>query len=154
MTAQTVVEDGEGRFAAQEHRDLAAGLAYIGETVERSTELSSTELWARLHHTLGWLEHEFKAHLAWEDRWLYPQLDGLGGTPWVTKLPHYEHRQIEALIAALESDSERWLGHSTPRTDADVIAHLSAIRAVIAVHLEREDRFLLPLLGDRPTAPR
>jgi hemerythrin-like domain-containing protein len=152
MTAQTVVEDGEGRFASHEHRDLAVGLAHIGETIERSTELTSTELWARLHRALGWLERELKPHLTWEDTWLYPKLDQLAGTTWATKLPHYEHRQIEALIAALESDSERWLGRSTPRTDADVVAHLSAIRAVIATHVEREERFLLPLLEDRSAA--
>jgi hypothetical protein len=149
MTAQIVVEDGEGRFAASEHRDLAAGLAYVGETVERSTELSSTELWARLQHTLVWLEHDLKPHLTWEESFLYPQLDGLAGTPWATKSPRFEHRQIEAVISALASDSARWLGRSTPRTDADVVAHLSAIGALIAAHIEREERFLLPLLLDR-----
>ena len=151
MTAQSVVEDGEARFAAREHRELAVGLAYIGETIERSRDLTSAELWARLHHTLGWLERELKPHLTWEDTWLYPQFDELAGTKWATKLLHFEHRQIEALIGALESDSERWLGRSTPQTDADVVAHLSAIRAVIAAHMEREERFLMPLLeGHQP----
>jgi len=153
MTARTVVEDGEHSFAAHEHRDLSAGLAYIGETVELAGDLTSAELWARLHRTLGWLEHDLKTHLVWEDTWLYPELDEIAGTPWATRLPHYEHRQIEALIAALEADSERWLGRSTPRTDADMVAHLSAIRAVIAGHIEREERFLLPLLEERPTTP-
>lgn len=69
MTAQTVVAEGEGRFAAQENRDLA----------------------------VGWL----------------------AGTPWATKLQHFEDRQIRALIAA---------------------------------HMEREERFLLPLLEGRSTA--
>jgi iron-sulfur cluster repair protein YtfE (RIC family) len=153
MTARTVVEDGESRFAEHEHRDLSAGLAYIGETVELSRDLTSAELWARLHHTLRWLEHDLKTHLVWEDTWLYPQLDELAGTPWATRLPHFEHRQIEALIAALEADSERWLGRATPRTDAEMVAHLSAIRAVIAAHIEREERFLLPLLEDRSAPP-
>lgn len=152
MTAQTVVAEGEGRFAAQEHRDLAVGLAHIGETIERSCDLTSTELWARLHRALGWLERELKPHLTWEDVWLYPQLDDLAGTSWATKLPRFEHRQIEAVIAALESDSERWLGRATARTDAEVVAHLSAIRALIAAHMEREERFLLPLLEDRSAA--
>lgn len=149
MTAQTVVAEGEGRFAAQEHRDLAVGLANIGETIERSSQLTSSELWARLHRALGWLERELKPHFTWEDTLLYPQLDELAGTPWATKLQRFEHRQIKALIAALESDSERWLGRSTPRTDAEVVAHLSAIRALITAHMEREERFLLPLLEDR-----
>jgi len=149
MTAQIMVEDGEGRFAAHEHRDLAVGLAYIGDTIERSREFSSAELWARLHHTMGWLERELQPHLVWEDTWLYPDLDAIAGTPWATKLPRYEHRQIEAGIAALAADSVRWLGHATPQTDAEMVAHLSAIRALIGAHIEREDRFLLPLLEDR-----
>ena len=70
-------------------------------------------------------------------------------TPWATKSPRFEHRQIEAVIAALETDSARWLGRSTPQTDADVVSHLSAIRALVATHIEREERFLLPLLEDR-----
>ena len=45
---------------------------------------------------MGWLEHELKPHLAWEDRWLYPQLDEIAGTPWATRLPRFEHRQIES----------------------------------------------------------
>lgn len=146
MTAHTVVARDEGRFAAQEHRDLARGLAHIGETVERCTELSSDQLWARLHHALGWLARDLRPHLAWEEAMLYPQLDQLAGTPWATKTARCEHRQIETLIAALESDSTRWLGHATPRTNADAVAHLSAIRAVIAMHVEGEERLLLPLL--------
>jgi hemerythrin-like domain-containing protein len=151
MTAQSIVEDGEARFAAREHRELAVGLAYIGETIERSRDLSSSDLWARLHHALGWLERELKPHLLWEDTWLYPQFDELAGSAWATKLMHFEHRQIEALIAALEADSERWLGRSTPQTCADVVSHLSGIRTLITAHTEREERFLLPLLEGRPT---
>ena len=146
MSAQTVVAESEGRFLAQEHRELAAGLAQIGEVIERSSELTSPELWAGLHRALGWLERELKPHLKWEDRWLYPQLDELAGTPWATKLLHFEHRQIESQIGALEADSERWLNRSTPRGNAELVAHLSAVRALITAHVEREDRFLLPLL--------
>jgi iron-sulfur cluster repair protein YtfE (RIC family) len=151
MTTQISVEDGEGRFAAHEHRGLSVGLAYIGETIERSRDFTSAELWARLHRTMGWLEHELKPHLTWETTWLYPELDAIAGTPWATKLPRFEHRQIEAAIAGLDADSVRWLGHSTPQTDAHVVAHLSAIQALIAAHIAREDRFLLPLLEDRGT---
>jgi iron-sulfur cluster repair protein YtfE (RIC family) len=143
------VGGNEGRFVAHEHRDLALGLAYIAETIERSRAFSSTELWARLHHTIRWLENELQPHLTWEAMWLYPEFDAIAGTPWATRLPLYEHRQIEAGIAALQVDSTRWFGHSTPQTDADLVAHLSAIRALIAAHIEREDRFLLPLLEER-----
>jgi iron-sulfur cluster repair protein YtfE (RIC family) len=146
MTAQTVVEAGEGRFAAHEHRDLSYGLASIADTVERSTDLSSTDLWARLHRTLRWLGGDLRPHITWEEAALYPLIDGKARTPWATRIARAEHRQIEALIAALEVDSNRWLAHRTPRTCAEAVAHLSAIHAVIAGHMEREERLLLPLL--------
>ncbi|TFG67746.1 MAG: hemerythrin domain-containing protein [Thermomicrobiales bacterium] len=153
MTAHDVIAEGEGRFEAHEHRDVALGLARIADTIEHSGDLSSDQLWARLHATLGWLQRDLHPHLAWEDRWLYPELDGLAGTPWATKSARFEHRQIETLIAALEVDSARWLAHATPRRDTEVIAHLSAIRAVIAAHVEREERLLLPLLDETVSVP-
>ncbi len=151
MTAQTAAAEGEARFAALEHHDLSLGLVHIAETIEQSTDLTSDQLWHRLHTALGWLQRELRPHMAWEDTWLYPQLDELAGTTWATRSSRCEHHQIEALIAALETDSVRWLGHVTPRTNAEVIAHLSATRAVIAAHLEREERLLMPLLDGTAT---
>jgi iron-sulfur cluster repair protein YtfE (RIC family) len=152
MTAHPMTA-GESRFEAQEHRDLALGLTHIEEIIGRAPELGSEGLWARLHDTLRWLDREVRPHMAWEDRWLYPQLDEIAETPWATKSARMEHRQIEKMIATLETDSERWLGHATPHTCAEVVQHLSAIRAVLAGHVEREERLLLPLLGD-PTEPQ
>jgi iron-sulfur cluster repair protein YtfE (RIC family) len=152
MTAHPMTA-GESRFEAQEHKDLALGLTHIEEIIGRASELGSEGLWARLHDTLRWLDREVRPHMAWEDRWLYPQLDEIAETPWATKSARMEHRQIEKMIATLETDSERWLGHATPHTCAEVVQHLSAIRAVLAGHVEREERLLLPLLGD-PTEPQ
>lgn len=148
MTSNGSVVDGEARFAAHEHRDIAHGLTRIADTIEQADGLTSDQLWGRLHATLGWLERELRPHLAWEDRWLYPEIDALAGTPWATRSARFEHRQIETLIASLEADSERWLAHATPRRDHEVVAHLSAVRAVIAAHLEREERLLLPVLDE------
>ncbi len=151
MTAHDVVAQGEGRFAAHEHREVALGLVRIADTIERARDLTTDQLWARLHTTLAWLDGQLRPHLAWEDGWLYPELDDLAGTPWATRSARFEHRQIERLIKALEDDSARWLGHATPRRDMELITHLSAIHAVITGHVEREERLLLPLLEE--TAP-
>jgi hemerythrin-like domain-containing protein len=150
MTALTM-DLGERRFAVQEHRDLAFGLAEVDDTIERATDLSTTDLWARLHRTRNWIEHELRPHVAWEEASLYPRIDELAGTPWATRFARSEHRQIETLAAELDADSEHLLEHRTPRFSADAIAHLSAIRTLIGGHLEREERFLLPLL-DRDEA--
>jgi len=153
MTAH-LMATGESRFEAQEHRDLARGLARVDEFIERAPELGSEALWARLHDTLRWLDREVRAHMAWEDRWLYPQLDEIAGTPWATRSARVEHRQIETMIATLEADSVRLLDHATPHACAGVVGHLSAIRAVLATHVEREERLLLPLLDDASRSPR
>lgn len=145
MTALTM-DVSERRFAVHEHRDLTYGLSDIEDTVERATELSATDLWARLHRTLTWIEHDLRPHIAWEDAVLYNRIDELAGTPWATRFARAEHRQIEALASALDADGERLLDHRTPRFCADVIADLSAIRALIGGHVEREERLLLPLL--------
>ncbi len=80
MTAHPMTA-GESRFEAQEHRDLALGLSHIDDTIGRASELGSEGLWARLHDTLRWLDRDVRAHMAWEDRWLYPQIDEIAGTP-------------------------------------------------------------------------
>ena len=147
MTAP--ITAGESRFEAQEHRDLTVGLSRIDDLIEHAPELGSDALWARLRDARRWLDHEVRPHIAWEDRWLYPHLDEIAGTPWATRSAHMEHRQIERMIATVESDSERWLGHATPATRAEIVARLGAIRVVIAMHVEREERLLLPLLDDR-----
>ena len=140
---------GERRFEAQEHRDLALGLTHIEELIGVAPDLPSDALWARLHGTLRWLDLDVRPHMAWEDRWLYPQIDVAAGTPWATRSARAEHRQIESMIATLETDSERWLGHATPATRAEILQHLGAIRVVMATHVEREERLLLPLLEDQ-----
>jgi iron-sulfur cluster repair protein YtfE (RIC family) len=147
MTAP--ITAGESRFEAQEHRDLTIGLSRIEDLVDQAADLGSDALWVRLHDTLRWLDHDVRPHMAWEDRWLYPQLDEIAGTPWATRSAHLEHRQIERMIATLEVDSVRWLGHATPATRTEIVQHLGAIRVVIANHVEREERLLLPLLDDK-----
>jgi hemerythrin-like domain-containing protein len=145
MTAMTM-DVSERSFAVHEHRDLAFGLAEMDDAIERATELSATDLWARLYRIMTWIEHDLRPHIAWEDAWLYARIDERAGTAWATRSARAEHRQIEGLATALEADMERLLDHRTPRFAADAIAHLSAIRAVIGGHLEREERLLLPLL--------
>jgi len=147
MTAHPMTA-GESRFEAQEHRDLAVGLARMEELIGRAPDLGSEALWARLQDTLRWLDGDVRPHMVWEDGWLYPRLDDIADTPWATRSARAEHRQIESMIAALHADSERWLGHGTPHTCAEVVQHLAAIRAVIVAHVEREERLLLPLLDD------
>jgi hypothetical protein len=146
MTTLTM-DVSERRFAVHEHRDLAFGLSDIEDTVARATELSATDLWARLHRTLTWIEHDLRPHLAWEEGILYRRIDELAGTPWATRFARAEHRQIETVATQLQADAERLLEHRTPRFCTDAIADLSAIRAVIGGHVEREERLLLPLLA-------
>ena len=117
MTTQSI-GDTERRFAAHEHRDLALGLAYIGETIERSRAFSSTELWARLHHTMGWLEHELRPHLTWEATVALPGVrrhrrDAVGDQASALRAPPDRGRdcrppgRLDALVRALDTPDRR-----------------------------------------------
>ena len=147
MTAHPMTA-GESRFEAQEHRDLALGLAHIEDIVERSPELGPRVCGRGCTTTLGWLDHEVRPHMAWEDRWLYPQLDEIAGTPWATRSAAHGASPDRTDDRGPRGRSERWFGHATPQTAAEIVQHLGAIRALIAAHIEREERFLLPLLDD------
>ncbi len=48
----------------------------------------------RVLGVLDWLERELEPHIAWEESWLYPEIDARTGTPWATRAARFDHGQI------------------------------------------------------------
>jgi hypothetical protein len=145
--------DVERRFIEQEHRDLASGIARIEDVAGLSGSLAAPDLSAALRNLLDWLLKAYLPHCDWEDSWLYPELDRIAGTPWATRSMRFDHRQIRELFDRLEIDWELLRHEPTHRHLVDLRARLYALHALVRTHVEREERFLVPLLDAR-SAPR
>lgn len=134
----------EHDFVEHEHRELARGIDRIHEVgmlIGTNEDLSIAAL-----EVLHWVEAVLEPHAAWEDRWLYPEIDQRAGTPWATKLMSFEHVQIRDAVHALATARARFHDAPTKVGVIDVRARLFALEAILRAHMAREERFLIPLL--------
>jgi iron-sulfur cluster repair protein YtfE (RIC family) len=136
----------ERRFVESEHREMLPGIGRIDDVAGLAGSLAAPDLSASLRSVLDWLHKSFLPHCDWEDSWLYPELDRIAGTPWVTRSMRFDHRQIRELIDRLEIDWELLRREPTHRHLGEIRARLYALHALIHCHVEREERFLVPLL--------
>lgn len=141
--------DAERRFDEQEHRDLAAGLACLADTAAVADSLSDAGLADALRGVVGWLEGSLEPHAAWEDAVLYPEIDRLAGTPWATRLMRFEHVQIRRGVERV-GRLRQALATAAGRGQVDELrAALWSLHALVKAHIEREERFLVPVLSGR-----
>lgn len=148
MTGTHRTFTAERSFLDHEHRDLRPGLDRIHDVARAVGTLAAPDLSIVLLDVLDWVEGVVVPHAAWEDAWLYPEPDQRAGTPWATKLMRYEHHQINVAASRLEADRER-LRHEPDHDQAcELIGHLTALETLLRAHIEREERFLVPLLDE------
>ena len=138
-------------FAEHEHDELTAGIDRIHELGEELGTLPVDQRAGRIHGVLHWIDADLKPHMAWEEAWLFPQVDARARSPWPTRLIRFDHQQIAAQAARL--DSHCAYGSHLPSHDTMTLAaDLSGLEALLRANVEREERFLLPLL--EPEAER
>ena len=132
-------------FAEHEHEELAAEIGRIHDLSEALATMPVDQRVASIHKVLHWVEADLKPHMAWEDHWLFPMIDSRMHATWPTRLARFDHQQITA-------QAERLYAHSaaesqSPSRDAvALIADLFGLEALLRAAVEREERFLLPLL--------
>jgi iron-sulfur cluster repair protein YtfE (RIC family) len=139
-------------FAEHEHVDLARGIDRIHDVACVVGQIPTPELSARVLNVLRWLNGTLEPHIAWEDRWLFPEIDARTGSPTTTLAARLEHRQIREVIARLRADHDR-LDHRGVGDDnnAATCSDLVRLEAMIRAHLRCEERFLFPLLEEGRT---
>jgi iron-sulfur cluster repair protein YtfE (RIC family) len=141
-------------FAEHEHRDLARGINRIHDVACMVGQLPRPELSARVLDVLHWLDGTLGPHIAWEDGWLFPEIDARTGTRTATRSARFEHQQIREVIARLRTDHDRLDRPGGPgEKNAETLSDLVGLEALIRAHLQREEVFLIPLLeeGRTPT---
>ena len=153
MATATVGTQAVWAFAEHEHRDLVRGINRIHEVACEVGQGLSSELADHLLGILQWLDLVLEPHVAWEETWLYPEIDARTGTPWATRAARFDHRQIREMAARLRADESLVNRPPTGDRHGDVRCHLFGLEALVRAHIEREERYLIPLLDDaRPGA--
>ena len=149
MTIQTEAQPSR-LFADHEHRDLVRGLNRIHDVACGIGSDAAPELAIHVLDVLQWLDTTLEPHLAWEDRWLYPEIDAHAGTPWATRAARFDHHQVRTMTDRIRSD-RALLRDSIGMGHEELRCHLFGLEALLRAHIEREERFLMPLL-DEPVA--
>ncbi len=150
MTRTALASHVMRAFAEHEHAELRPGISHIRTA---AAALGSGPLRPAVDHVRqvsAWIEDVLRPHMAWEETWLYPQLDERTGTTWTTRSIRFDHRQISQLADHVR---ERLvdLAHAPDVAMVQGVERdLYALEAMLAAHLEREERFLMPILDERP----
>ena len=135
-------------FGEHEHHDLARGLDRVHEAACAIGTGSRIDDLRAIRDVLQWSDLALEPHIAWEESWLYPQIDGVTGTPWSTRAARFDHGQIRGLANRLRRDEELVGDGSSPAATAEIRCHLFAYEALLRAHIDREERLLLPVLAD------
>ncbi len=145
-------------FAEHEHLDLVRGINRIHDVAWDIGQLATRDLSAEVLEVLRWVENVLEPHIGWEEGWLYPELDARAGTPWATRAARFDHQQIREMIAVVRSDQQALSTRDQIDRHGSLRCHLFGLEALLRAHIEREERFLIPVLetmthhGSRPIA--
>ncbi|HEX8025127.1 MAG TPA: hemerythrin domain-containing protein [Candidatus Limnocylindrales bacterium] len=151
MTIALVPGAIEGRIFEDEHRRIRAGVAALQETINDADRLGQLDAVERVTRIVIWLRRDLLPHAAWEEAWLYPQLDRDTGSAWTTRALRIEHRQIRELAGRLDVALEELHAHWNHRVLIALVAAMARLDAVLSAHLVQEDWFVLPLLDEPGT---
>lgn len=155
MTTEAGGTQAVWAYAEHEHRDLVRGINQIHDVACAIGRRPTPELSVQVLDVLRWLDGTLEPHIAWEEAWLYPEIDLRVGTPWATRASRFDHRQIHEMAARLRIDQQSLSHHEEGDQRAEMRCHLFGLEALVRAHIEREERFLIPLLDDdrRPVQP-
>lgn len=133
-------------FTEHEHRDLVRGINRIHDVACEVGAWVRPELFVHVGEVVEWIDHELGPHVSWEESWLYPEIDARLGTPWATRAARFDHRQIREMTERLRTDLARDRGAIEQLPE--LRCHLFSLEALLRAHIDREERFLIPLLAD------
>ena len=139
-------------FTEHEHRELAHGIERIRDVACGIGGWVEPDLSGHLLEILSWLDRDLEPHIAWEESWLYPQIEATTGSPWVTRFARFDHHQIRDMGARVAADQQALRGEGASTHLRDLKCHLFGLEVLVRAHLEREERYLIPLLEDETTS--
>jgi hemerythrin-like domain-containing protein len=155
MATRTREAQAVWAFAEHEHRDLVRGINRIHDVACEIGHRPTSELSIHVSGILQWLDVVLEPHVAWEETWLYPEIDARTGSTWATRAARFDHQQIREMVARLRADEHVLKTDAVGDRYADARCHLFGLEALLKAHIDREERYLIPLLeeGRTPVQP-
>jgi hemerythrin-like domain-containing protein len=135
-------------FAEHEHRDLVRGINRIHDVAFEIGRRPTLELSVDVLEILDWLDRTFEPHVEWEEGWLYPEIDIRTGSSWATRAARFDHQQLRDMVARLRADQRLLSTRAAGDPQSETRCHLFGMEALLRAHIEREERFLIPLMAD------
>ena len=139
-------------FSEHEHRELVRGINHLHDIACGIGGWLTPEESVSVLGVLDWLDRALEPHIAWEESWLYPEIDARTGTTWATRAARFDHGQIREVATKLRSDKHVLQQDRAGERLAEMRCHLFALEALVRAHIDREERFLMPLLADARAA--
>jgi iron-sulfur cluster repair protein YtfE (RIC family) len=138
-------------FAEHEHRDLVCGINWIHELACDIGSRRTSEFANEVPRVLRWLDSTLEPHVAWEEASLYPEIDARTGTRWATRAARFDHQQIREVAGWLRADQRLLKSQGSGDLHTESRCRLFALEALLRAHIEREERYLIPLLENGHT---
>jgi Hemerythrin HHE cation binding domain. len=135
-------------FSEHEHRELVRGINRIHDVACEIGGWVTPEQSVRVLGILEWLDRELEPHISWEESWLYPEIDARTGTPWATRAARFDHGQIRDMAARLRADQHLLQQDRAREQLPELRCHLFGLEALVRAHIDREERYLMPLLAE------
>jgi hypothetical protein len=153
MAEMTRTSTSVWSFTEHEHLDLVRGIQRIHDIACQVGSLPRSQLSVDLIDVGHWIDGTLEPHIAWEETWLYPEVDARTDSPWATRAARFDHRQIRGVAAEVRADQVA-LRSQAIGDPAEIRCHLFGLVALVRAHIEREERFLIPILAEEvgPTA--
>lgn len=128
-----------------EHEGLHEEVDKLGVLAEALPMLNGREARKQLGEVTRFLREDLLSHAHEEERSVYPAVERvLGAAGGATRTMAVDHRHIAALVADLEDLAE---GSISEAQQAPVRRVLHELRALLEVHLQKEEEVYLPLLA-------
>lgn len=136
------------------HAEIVKKLKTIPQTIAGVRPDSVDTLRPALEEIVGFLEDDLKPHAEGEEQFLYPAVDDLVKRyERATATMSLDHETITEQIKTFKAQTKELLtlteskvgGEETRRAIADLLETAHHLDAVLSLHLDKEERILLPL---------
>src|SRR4029079_482246 len=103
MSAITESREAVRTFVDHEHQELKTAVEWVHEATENMSRLPVDQRSESLRRVLHWVDVDLKPHMAWEESWLFPNIDDRAMPHWATGLVRFDQPQNRA-----QDESTRW----------------------------------------------